>query len=155
LPKSTRLTLEAHRVPLVTVLDAVARQANLVLAPMKDAKGKVIGILITRPATLKVNGQAQSFSEGPTLPWSPEWGIPPTALVGTDPAMGGTIAHDEFHDLLQYQRAALQYQKATIDQKAAIGAMAPGGQPLTTVPVAALPGGYGLAASCPLTLTSV
>jgi hypothetical protein len=98
IPEKTRITVEAHRVPLVTLLDAVCRQANVLIAPDKAAQsGKFVGLLLTQPSVLKVNGQTQFVgdggAEGGTFPWSAEWGIPPTALLGAQPApASGVIA---------------------------------------------------------------
>jgi hypothetical protein len=79
-PDATRVSLEAHHVPVVTVLDAVGRQANLLIAPVREGDAReIVGIQLTRPAMLRVNGQEQSVASTPTFPWASEWGIPPTA----------------------------------------------------------------------------
>lgn len=74
----TRLSVEARRVPLANVLETVARQANLLIAPAPN------GVLLTTVPTLKVNGpggvQSETFG---SFPWSDAWGIPPTANLGS------------------------------------------------------------------------
>jgi hypothetical protein len=66
-PKDIRLSVEAQGVPFATILESVAEQAKLMIAP--DGNGVV---LKTWP-TLKLDGAVKEFT-GPNAPWSTEWG---------------------------------------------------------------------------------
>jgi hypothetical protein len=135
-PETTRLSLEAHHVPLVTVLDAVGRQANLLIAPEPDDDKGVTGILLTRPAMLKVNGREQFVSATPTFPWSSEWGIPPTAE-----ALSSTYTFGSLAKLAQDQNVLAGRQGETL---------------LSPVPLSELSGVVpGPPAPGPLTMTAV
>jgi hypothetical protein len=69
-PTDVRLTMDVQGVPLATVLEAMARQANLMIAPdPKNAQGFVL-----KPwPSMEVNGQKQEFT-GQYAPWSDELG---------------------------------------------------------------------------------
>lgn len=72
-PKKTRITLDARRVALSTVLEAIARQADLLIVP--DGEGVT---LQPRPS-LSVNGTNEIHTIR-NWPWSSEWGsLPPGA----------------------------------------------------------------------------
>jgi hypothetical protein len=71
----TRLTVVARGVPLENVLDAVARQSGLMIAPKED------GVVLKPSPSLEVNGQRTRFMS-PYAPWSIEWGINPAAASG-------------------------------------------------------------------------
>lgn len=66
----TRVSLAAHGVPLGMLLEAVARQTNLALAPLPHA------VRLALPPALSINGQpaplAASFA-----PWTNDWGLNP------------------------------------------------------------------------------
>jgi hypothetical protein len=62
-----RLTLDARGVPLGAVLEAIAAQTELMIAP--DGQG----IIVKSWPALEINGQKQIFT-GPRAPWSDEWG---------------------------------------------------------------------------------
>jgi hypothetical protein len=68
-PQDLRFSVQARRVPLASVLDGLARQGNLMIAPGKDVRSIE---LRTWPA-LELNGQRQLFA-GPWAPWANEWG---------------------------------------------------------------------------------
>jgi hypothetical protein len=73
-PKEVRLTVEARRVPLASVLEAVARQANLMIAP--DANG----VALARWPELKAQGGAVTVT-GRNAPWSDDWAAIPTQFL--------------------------------------------------------------------------
>lgn len=66
-----KLSIEAENVPLGTLLEILANQAGMMIAPARD------GVALKRWPTLKVNGKEESF-RGRIAPWSDEWGTPPT-----------------------------------------------------------------------------
>lgn len=77
IPDTTRLTVEARKVRLATVLESVARQAGLTIDPINLEKGD-IGVELIAPPLLRVNNTTQKFA-APTSPWSDKWGTPPTS----------------------------------------------------------------------------
>ncbi|MBC8137550.1 MAG: hypothetical protein H8F28_16840 [Fibrella sp.] len=77
IPDTTRLTVEARKVRLVTVLESVARQAGLTIEPINLEKGD-IGTELIAPPMLRVNNTVQKFATSPS-PWSDKWGTPPTS----------------------------------------------------------------------------
>lgn len=72
-PENLRLSVAARGITLGAVLEAVARQANLKVAP---AEG---GAVITTWPMVEVNGQHQVF-KGRWAPWATEWGQLPGSL---------------------------------------------------------------------------
>jgi hypothetical protein len=74
-PADTRLTVVAWGVPLASVLDAIARQSGLMIAPKED------GVVLKPSPSLEVNGQRTRFMS-PYAPWSSEWGINPALVSG-------------------------------------------------------------------------
>ncbi|HZP83356.1 MAG TPA: hypothetical protein VFB21_17060 [Chthonomonadaceae bacterium] len=72
-PEDVRLTVDARGVPMATVLEAVARQAKLLIAP--PPKGSQ-GVTLKLPPSLQIDNQPRK--EFPTLhaPWSDEWFAP-------------------------------------------------------------------------------
>lgn len=66
-PADLRISVSARGVPFGTILETLASQAQLMIAP--DGKGMV---LKSWP-TLDVNGMTKVFT-GPNAPWSDEWG---------------------------------------------------------------------------------
>jgi hypothetical protein len=106
-PEETRLTVTARGVSFASVLEAIAQQANLVIAPDRnwtqwttgapdqglgaspaamsvDARGglgQVVaaspGVILRARPMLEVNGQPQELAES-IGPWSLDWGVPPT-----------------------------------------------------------------------------
>jgi hypothetical protein len=82
-PKDLRITIDARRVPLATVLEAIGKQTGLMIAP-KDK-----GVILQTWPKLSVNGKPTDLpSSGENAPWSDEWVIPPTQLLGM-PFLGG------------------------------------------------------------------
>jgi hypothetical protein len=91
-PNETRLTVQARRVPLATVLEAVGRQADLMISPSPK------GVRLRTWPSLEVQSSKSSSPVrevfyGGLVPWSDEWGTAPTAfLAGLRPptrALGG------------------------------------------------------------------
>ena len=82
IPDTTRLTVEARRVRLATVLESVARQAGLIIEPDGlDGSGTVqMAAVLTLPPMLRVNDTVQNFPPSPS-PWSAAWGTSPTNRV--------------------------------------------------------------------------
>ncbi len=77
IPAETRLTVEARKIRLATVLESVARQAGLIIEPINlDGKGD-LGVSLTVPPMLRVNDKVQRFPSSPS-PWSAAWGTSPT-----------------------------------------------------------------------------
>lgn len=70
IPAETRLTVVARGVPLATVLDTIARQSGLLIAPDEN------GVLLKPMPSLEVNGQRTDLLT-PFAPWSTEWGTNP------------------------------------------------------------------------------
>src|SRR5207244_1749469 len=67
-----RVTAEAHGVPLRAVLEAIARQLGVMIAPAAESKG-----VILKPwPSLEVNGD-RTVLAGPSAPWSADWGMVP------------------------------------------------------------------------------
>jgi hypothetical protein len=66
-PKDIRLSVEARGVPFATVLESIAEQAKLMIAP--DGSG----VILKAWPTLKLDGNVKEFT-GPNAPWSTEWG---------------------------------------------------------------------------------
>lgn len=69
-PEDVRLTVDARGVPMATVLEAVARQAKLLIAP--PPKG-VQGVTLKPPPSLKIDNQPIREFPSPHAPWSDEW----------------------------------------------------------------------------------
>ncbi len=72
-PANLRLTVEAHGVPFATVLESIASQANLMIAPPEDG---TIGVVIGTWPQLNVNGLKIKYV-GPHAPWSNDWDVSP------------------------------------------------------------------------------
>jgi hypothetical protein len=104
LPADKRLTVDARRVPLGTVLEAIALQNNLMIAP---APG---GVALAPWPTLVVGAETQVL-RGPLAPWSDEWagqiqfqqregggrlGFQPAAPAAGGMMMGGGFAGGGF-----------------------------------------------------------
>src|SRR5713101_2607394 len=66
-PTDKRLTVLAQGVPMATVLDTMARQTGLLIAPEGN------GVLLKPEPSLEVNGQRAELMS-PFDPWSAEWG---------------------------------------------------------------------------------
>jgi hypothetical protein len=75
IPADKRLTVVAQRVPLATVLDTIARQTGLLIAPEGN------GVLLKPVPSLEVNGQRAEIMSA-FAPWSSEWGTNPAANLG-------------------------------------------------------------------------
>ncbi len=71
-PAEMRLTLQAHSVPFADVIEAVARQTNLMITPGPN------GVQLKPWPTLSVNGNLRPV-KSPIAPWSEDWGQPPNA----------------------------------------------------------------------------
>ena len=69
-PADTRVTVSARGVPLGMVLEAMARQSNLFLAPLPHA------VRLVPPPSLTANGQQMPLV-APFAPWTNEWGLNP------------------------------------------------------------------------------
>jgi hypothetical protein len=81
-PESTRLTVTARGVQLATVLEAVAQQAELMIAPEGE------GVALQPWPALEVNGQRQVI-RGSLAPWSDAWSSrPPNAALQTATVLG-------------------------------------------------------------------
>lgn len=87
-PESTRLTVEAKRIRLATVLEGVAQQAGLIIEPDRSASG--LGVLLTTGPSLSISvegpggtsrGGIERRAPRRSTPWSSEWGTPPTGRV--------------------------------------------------------------------------
>jgi hypothetical protein len=72
----------ARGVPLATVLDAIARQGHLLIAPAPN------GVVLKPMPLMEVNGQRTIFG-APFGPWSSEWGTNPAAIPGFGNPLGG------------------------------------------------------------------
>jgi hypothetical protein len=68
----TRVSITARGVPLGMLLEALARQTNLFIAPLPHA------MRLVPPPSLAANGQAIPFA-APFAPWTNEWGLNPAA----------------------------------------------------------------------------
>lgn len=77
IPAETRLTVEARKIRLATVLESVAQQAGLIIEPVNLESGGDFGVSLTVPPMLRVNNKVQRFPSSPS-PWSAAWGTPPT-----------------------------------------------------------------------------
>jgi hypothetical protein len=85
-PETTRLTVEAKRIRLATVLEGVAEQTGLIIEPDRTASGG-LGVLLTTGSSLSISvegpggankGKIERRPARRSTPWSPEWGTPPT-----------------------------------------------------------------------------
>lgn len=74
-PDDLRLTIQARGVSFGAVLQAIAKQANLKIAPGEK------GIVLTSWPMVAVNGQFQLF-KGVRAPWASEWGALPGFQTG-------------------------------------------------------------------------
>jgi hypothetical protein len=74
-PDDKRLTVVARGIPLATVLDSIARQSGLMIAPYNN------GVSLKPMPSLEVNGQRTNFML-PFAPWSSEWGMNPAGVSG-------------------------------------------------------------------------
>lgn len=74
-PGDLRINAVARGVSLGTILEAIARQSNLMIAPGAGDGG---GVNLRNWPTLTVNGRLEVFS-GPFAPWSNDWDTIPTA----------------------------------------------------------------------------
>lgn len=74
---TVRITLEAHRIPVATLLAAMARRAELLIARDKNP----VGVLLTHPPMLKMDETPLLINASPTYPWTEDWGIPPSDIV--------------------------------------------------------------------------
>lgn len=73
---TTRLTVEARKIGLASILESVALQAGLIIEPINMEKGD-IGVELVSPPMLRVNDRVQKFPQSAS-PWSTRWGTPPT-----------------------------------------------------------------------------
>lgn len=73
-PKDLRITIDARRMPLSTVLEAIGKQTGLMIAPQGE------GVRLDVWPSLTVDGVKTTQRSGRMAPWSDEWGIPPTAF---------------------------------------------------------------------------
>ena len=62
-----RLSVVASNVPLGTVLEAIAQQMDLMIAPRGDS-----GVTLKPWPSIGINGHKQDY-HGPNAPWSDEW----------------------------------------------------------------------------------
>jgi hypothetical protein len=91
-PEETRLTLTARGVSFASVLEAIAQQASLIIAPDRNwtqwttgapdqglgaSPAASPGVILRARPMLEVNGQSQELAES-IGPWSLDWGMPPT-----------------------------------------------------------------------------
>src|SRR5207253_8173904 len=63
-----RLTVDARGVPLATVLEAIANQAKLLIAPASQG-----GVTLKPQPSLRIDDQPRIEFSSPTAPWSEEW----------------------------------------------------------------------------------
>lgn len=69
-PTDARLSVTVQGVAVGSVLEAIARQAKLMIAP-----GPKIGAVVLKPwPSLEINGSQQPFLS-PSWPWSADWGF--------------------------------------------------------------------------------
>ncbi|HEY3265316.1 MAG TPA: hypothetical protein VGM37_00200 [Armatimonadota bacterium] len=73
--KEARVNLEARHVPLSTVLEGIARQADLIISREDD------GVSLGAWPSLTVNGVSTRYKVR-NAPWSDDWLIPPTTFFG-------------------------------------------------------------------------
>jgi hypothetical protein len=73
-PSDTRLTVVARGVPLATVLDSIARQSDLQIAPYGSGNDVQL-----QPASAPGAKEARPAEISPFAPWSSEWGTNPAA----------------------------------------------------------------------------
>ena len=113
IPTETRLTVEARKIRLATVLESVARQAGLIIEPVNlDGNGD-LGATLTVPPMLRVNDKVQRFSAS-SSPWSAAWGTPPTGR-GLFGAMSPYIYFaDDAGKLAEITRRATQIARAEV-----------------------------------------
>lgn len=67
--EDAQITIVARQIAFASVLEAIANQCNLMIAPSDN------GILLEEWPTLDVNGNKKQFV-GPNAPWSDEWDRP-------------------------------------------------------------------------------
>lgn len=72
-PADIRITLVADRIPLATILELIARQADLMLMPEPAAEGHGAGVRLASWPSVRVN-DSTTFYKGINLPWSDDWG---------------------------------------------------------------------------------
>ena len=84
-PQDIHLSVTARHAPLGLVIEEIARQTGLFIAPEPHAL-----VLIPSPS-IEVNGHAAALP-APFAPWSNEWGLNPAAspFSGTAERPGGT-----------------------------------------------------------------
>jgi hypothetical protein len=75
IPQDLRFNVLARRIPLSFVLEGMARQGNLMLAPPAGTDQR--GIVLQSWPVLEINGKPEAFP-GPLAPWSSEWKYLPT-----------------------------------------------------------------------------
>ena len=75
LPGDLRFNVLARQVPLSFVLEGLARQGNLMLAPPPGEDQR--GIVLQNWPMLEINGKPEAFP-GPLAPWSSDWTYLPT-----------------------------------------------------------------------------
>lgn len=103
-PESTRLTVEAKRIRLATVLEGVAEQAGLIIEPDKTTSGG-LGVLLTTGSSLSISvegpdgvnkGKIERRPARRSTPWSSQWGTPPTrrSYYITSGALEGLLEAD-------------------------------------------------------------
>jgi hypothetical protein len=73
-PATLLCTIRAEGVPLATILETMAEQYQLMLAPEPE------GVVIRRWPSLELNGTRQA-ARGKLAPWSDDWGIRPTFFL--------------------------------------------------------------------------
>ncbi len=84
LKNTTRITLDARRVPLAEVLEAIARRAEVFIEPDPDAFAtNQLIVSLVPPPSLTINGERAPRPQTPqdtlSYPWTGEWyGAPPT-----------------------------------------------------------------------------
>jgi type II secretory pathway component GspD/PulD (secretin) len=71
-PDASRVTLTARHAPLAMVLEAIARQADLFIAPQPHSV-----LLVPTPSLTGPGGPASLAA--PFAPWTNEWGLYPAA----------------------------------------------------------------------------
>ncbi len=77
-----RLTIDAHNVPVATVLEAIAQQTSLMIAP--DG----MGVTLKLWPSININGQKSSY-RGQYAPWSDEWVVTKNPAVPAPLKTGG------------------------------------------------------------------
>ena len=74
--RETRITLSATAVPLAVVLESIATQAGLKIAPTAE------GLTLTTWPAIKTGGETRIYT-GALFPWADEWNSRPTRLLAT------------------------------------------------------------------------